>query len=133
MPIDSSRGGEAGIIRSFNHNQAALVCHAMKIHNKFPHELDRNDLLTASHYEGGTISNQISQVFSRFKVEQYVWAHAESERCERSVRQLLEDYLQEHTPPWKLLSSHLDQLRNASDDPNLFNFEFTDPESHTIS
>ncbi len=45
----------------------------MKLTGTFPHELLRDDILRAAHYEGKTLANQVSQAFTRYKVEQYSW------------------------------------------------------------
>ena len=58
---------------TFGNNQAALICQAMKLSGKLPHKLCREDILRASHYEGDTIGNQLSQIFARYKAEQYAW------------------------------------------------------------
>lgn len=129
----NSRGERTNQLGTFNNNQAALVCHAMRVSGKLPHELSRDDILAASHYEGGTIRNQLSQVFSRYKAEQYAWAHTESEKCDKSVQRLLDEYFQQNTPPWRTLRATLDRLRESSDDPDLFNFEFSDPEQDVLS
>ena len=118
---------------SFNNNQAALVCQAMKLSDKLPHELCRQDILHASHYEGNTIGNQLNQIFARYKAEQHVWAHTESETSEKSVQQLMDEYRAENCPPWETLRARLNRMREASSDPELFNFEFSDPEEDVLS
>ena len=118
---------------SFNQDQAALICHAMKLSGKLPHELCHDDILRASHYEGDTIGNQLSQIFVRYKAEQHAWAHTESEACGKSVQSLMKEYRQRHRPPWEILRARIDRMREASDDPELFNFEFSDPEEDTLS
>ena len=50
-----------------------------------------------------------------------------------TFRDLLDEYRHEHTPPWVLLERSLDRLREASDDPQLFNFGFSNPENDKIS
>ena len=118
---------------SFNNSQAVLVCQALKLSGKLPHELSREDIRRASHYEGGTISNQLSQAFARYKAEQYAWAHTESETSNKTVQRLMEEYRDANTPPWEALRANLDRMREASDDPKLFDFEFSDPEEDRLS
>ncbi len=48
------------------------------------------------------------------------------------MQNLLSDYRHRNTPPWILLRNNLDQLRKASDDPQLFDFEFSDPDADDI-
>ena len=60
-------------------DSAALLSLAMQLTSKFPHELLRDDVLRAAHYEGNTIENRLSQAFTRYKVEQYSWAHTQGE------------------------------------------------------
>ena len=125
-----SRGDTGG---SYHNSQASLICQAMKLSRKLPHELCREDVLRASHYEGDIIANQLSQIFARYKAEQYAWAHTESEESEKSVKRLMKEYREAHSPPWETLRASIDRMREASDDPELFNFAFSDPEEDTIS
>ena len=119
--------------RTCNNDSAVLISLAMKLAGRLPHELDRADILRAAHYEGGTIANGLSQVFTRYKVEQYSWAHTQSEATGISVQQLMSEYRDKHVPPWILLGRDLDMLRSASDDTHLFDFAFSDPESDKIT
>ena len=105
----------------------------MRLSHKLPHEVTREDILRASHFEGKTIGNQLSQIFARYKVEQYVWAHTEGEKGEKTINCLMSEYRNAHRPPWEILKESLDQMREASDDPELFNFEFSDPENDELS
>ena len=125
----SSKGQQEG---SFNNSQATLVSQAMKLSGKLPHELRREDILRASHYEGNTIGNQLSQIFARYKAEQYAWAHTVSERSDKSVQHLMEEYREANRAPWETLRGCLGRMREASEDPELFNFEFSDPEEDTL-
>ena len=118
--------------RTCGGDPAVLLSLSMKLSGKLPHELDRDDILRAAYYEGNTIANTISQAFARYKVEQYSWAHTRGEAGSDTVQTLLLDYCRRNTPPWILLRQNLDQLREASDDPQLFNFEFSDPEGDEI-
>ena len=118
---------------SFKNDPVSLICQAMRLSHKLPHEVTREDILQASHFEGKTIGNQLSQIFARYKVEQYVWAHNESEKGGKSVHGLMSEYRNAHRPPWEILRESLDQMRDASDDPELFNFEFSDPENDELS
>ena len=43
----------------------------MKLAGKLPHELTRGDIMRASHREGETMSNSISEVFVTYKVDQF--------------------------------------------------------------
>ena len=119
--------------RTCGHDPAILLSLAMKLSAKLPHELSRQDILRAAHYEGKTIANTLSQTFARYKVEQYSWAHTQSEATGVSVHELMSEYRNRNVPPWVLLRQDLDRLRDASDDPHLFDFEFSDPEDDRIS
>ena len=111
-----------------NNDSAALLSLAMQLTSKFPYELLRDDVLRAAHYEGNTIENRLSQAFTRYKVEQYSWAHTQGEAGHGTVQSLLSDYRRRIPPPWILLKEHLDRMRDASADPELFKFHFSDPE-----
>ena len=59
-------------------------------------------------------------------------AHIESETSDKSVQRLMKGYREANCPPWETLRASLDQMREASDDPELFNFEFSDPENDML-
>ena len=98
----SGRGNEA----TFGNNPAILVCLAMKLADKPPHNVTREDILRAAHYEGGTIANAISEAFTRYKVEQYSWAHSEGERGRGDISSLMATYRRENPAPWGSASRH---------------------------
>ena len=114
-------------------DQAKLVSLAMKLNGKLPHELTRNDIYSACDYEGGTFENRLSQIFARYKVDQYWWAHTEGEKSDKSVRTLMRQYRESNSPPWDTLRLTLARMRDASYEPELFNFDFSDPEEDTLS
>ena len=118
---------------SCNNNPAILLSMAMKLARRLPHEIDRADILRAAHYEGVTIGNALSEVFTRYKGEQYSWAVTESERGRGDVQSLLARYRQENTPPWETLREVLDAMRESAGGEDVFNFEFTDPEDKRIN
>ena len=128
----SPEHGSRGRRDNVRGNPAVLVSLAMKLSGKLPHELSPEDISRAARYEGGTIANQLSQIFTNYKVGQYSWAHTESEASEKSVQALMAEYRENNCPPWVTLREHLDQMRQASDDPELFNFEFSDPEGDRL-
>ena len=125
----SSRSNEKG---TCGNDSAILLSLAMKLTGKLPHELLREDILRAAYYEGDTIANNLSQAFTRYKVEQYSWAHTQGEVRQDSIQSLMSEYRQLNQPPWALLRENLDRMRGASDDPQLFNFKFSDPETDEI-
>ena len=126
----SSRSDAKG---TCGNDSAILLSLAMKLTGKLPHELLRDDVLRAAYYEGDTIANNLSQAFTRYKVEQYAWAHTQGEARQDSIERLMSEYRQQNLPPWTQLREHLDRMREASDDPELFNFEFSDPETDEIT
>lgn len=128
----ASRSSRSGERRTCNNDSAILLSLAMKLSGKLPHELRRDDLLSAVNYEGKTIENQLSRVFARYKVEQFIWAHTRSEIRQDSIKELMSEYRQKTHPPWTVLRENLDRMRDASNDPELFNFHFSNPETDKI-
>ena len=118
---------------SCNNDPAILVSMAMKLEGKLAHEIDRNDILRAAHYEGDTITNTISQAFTRYKAEQYSWAITESESGRGDVGSLISVYRRENAPPWETLREVLESMRQAAGDDGIFNFEFSDPEADRLN
>ena len=112
---------------SFNGNPVSLISLAMKRVGKLPHELTRDDIMHASHYEGGVIANAISAVFASYKVDQYVWAHTQVETTAVPFRDLVAQYQRNYPPPWDMLRGVMARMREAAGDGGLFNFEFSDP------
>ncbi len=115
---------------SCGNDPAVLVCLAMKLAEKLPHEIERHDVLRAANYEGDTIKNTLNDLFLRYKLEQYFWIHAQLEQPEttENFQSLMAKYRKETRPPWEVLRDYLEQMREATGDPKLFNFCFTDPE-----
>ena len=119
-----------------NQNQSvtsSLLPLAMKISGKLPHLLKEEDFFNATNYEGDTIANRLNEIFITYKLEQFVWAHRESEKYEKSVMTLLLEYGKKIPAPWIKLRDHLESLRVLFDSDELFNFEFTDPENDVIN
>ena len=129
----SQRGGSRG--SSFGNDPGRLVSMAMKLSEKLPHEIDRNDILKAAHYEGDTVANTLSHVFTRYKVEQYSWAHTKGEEDgqQDNFKNLMAKYLEDNPAPWLALRTLLDEMRDTDGDTELFNFEFSDPQEDAIS
>ena len=120
---------------SFNGNPAALVSAAMKLNRKLPHELTRDDIIRASHYDGDTIetiSNSISTVFTTYKLDQFYWAHRRIETENIAFAELINRYRSKSPPPWEALREILSAMRSAAGDDGLFDFDFSDPESHHL-
>ena len=133
QPLQSqNQGRHESRSDSCGNNPEVLICLAMKLAEKLPHEIERDDVLKAANYEGRTIQNTLSNLFVRYKVEQYCWAHAKGEQTEESFRSLMVRYRKETPPPWKVLREYLDLMREATGDPELFNFSFTDPEEEQL-
>ncbi len=112
---------------------AILVSLAMKLANRAPHEITRADIMRASNYEGGTISNVISQVFAGYKVDAFLWAHREWETNGGEYDELIARYEQENKPPWDKLREIIDTMREAAREPSVFDFEFSDPANVKIT
>ena len=119
-------------VNTFDGNKAALLSTAMKLVGKLPHELTRDDIIRASHYEGDTISNVISQVFAAYKVDQFIWAHRRIETESVSFADLIAEYRTKYPPPWDTLREILSAMREATGDHGLFDFDFSDPDRHEL-
>ena len=118
---------------SFNGNQAALLSAAMKLTGKIPHELTRGDIMRASHCEGETMSNSISEVFAAYKVDQFIWAHKRIEKEHVRFDELITEYRTKNPPPWETLREILSEMRDAAGDEGLFSFDFSDPDDFDLS
>ena len=134
QPLQSkNQGRHESRSDSCGNNPAILVSLAMKLAEKLPHEIRQKDVLLAANYEGKTIRNMLSNLFVRYKVEQYSWAHTKGDQSEESVRSLMLKYRKETPTPWEILREYLDRMRKATGTPELFNFSFTDPEEDRLS
>lgn len=136
MPLDAGRvtrrrDRDRGVI-GYDGSGARLLCMTLKLSGKLPHEIGHAEITKAANYDGGTITNTLSSVFARYKVEQYSWAHRESESGGASVEELVSQYRNDRTPPWIALRESLERMRQAAGDGVLFNFEFSDPEEDVI-
>ena len=128
-------GGEEGQRQSstsFLGNPAGLLTAAMKPSGKLPHELTRQDIMRASYYEGDTISNSVSAVFTAYKIDQYIWAHRQIETESVGFDELIAQYRSESPPPWEVLREVLSAMRAAVGDDGLFDFDFSDPDDRDV-
>ncbi len=116
----------------FNGNKAALLSAAMKQGGKLPHELARDDILRAGHFEGETLSNTLSDVFAAYKVDQFVWAHKRVETEHIPYADLVNQYRTKYPPPWRVLREILSTMRHAAGTESLFDFDFSDPEDYEL-
>jgi len=117
---------------SFGGDQAALLSTAMKLADKLPHELTRDDIMRAGRYEGTTISNSLSEVFTAYKVEQFIWAHKRIESEATEFPHLIAEYRSKFPPPWETMRRILSEMREATGHDELFNFDFSDPGDHDL-
>ena len=118
---------------SFSGNQAALISAAMKLAGQLPHALTRGDIMRASYCEGETMSNSISEVFSAYKIDQFIWAHKRIEKEHVRFDELMIEYRTQNPPPWETLREILSEMRGAAGDEGLFNFDFSDPDDFDLS
>ena len=118
---------------SYNGNQAALLSTAMKLADKLPHELNRDDIIRASNYEGPTLANLISGAFAAYKVDQFTWAHTRVETEPVAFQDVVAEYREKHPPPWEVLRTILSEMRDAAGDDGLFDFDFSDPGDHPLT
>ena len=136
-PLNQGRSGRSSnqSRNSLNGNSAALLSTAMKLADKFPHELTRTDIMRASLCEGDMLSNSISEAFATYKIDQSTWAYTrfdnETERVNRV--ELMNEYQTENPPPWESLRRILSEMRDAAGDDGLFNFDFSDPSGDGLS
>ncbi len=135
QPIPYAGGRTHSSDRGCQGNPAVLVSLAMKLTGKAPHEITRADIMQASNYEGGTISNVISQVFTAYKVDAFLWAHSEWQMNggQDQYDALIARYESENPPPWDRLRDALESMREAAGEPTAFDFWFSDPARVTIN
>ena len=132
-PLNPGITGHQGIQpNSFNGDQAALLSAAMKLTGKLPHELTYDDIMHASHYEGDTLSNSISAVFTTYKNDQFIWAHKRIEQENIRFDDLITEYRTKYPPPWETLRAVLSAMRDAAGDDGLFDFDFSDPDGYEL-
>ncbi len=118
---------------SFNGNQAALLSAAMKLTGKLPHALTRDDIMRASHYEGQTLSNSVSEVFAAYRIEEFIWAHQRIETEPVGFAELIAEYRVKYPPPWETLRDILSEMRDAAGHDGLFDFDFSDPDDYELT
>ena len=128
---DKSRKRKPG----FHNNGGTLVSLAMKLARKLPHQLTREDILRAWHYEGDILDGKLSQIFVAHLVDQFLWAHRRIETAPESsdYHTLLSDYEAQNPPPWDVLRYAFDQVREDAGNDGLFDFDFSDPGTTRLS
>lgn len=110
-----------------------LLSAAMRKADKFPHELTREDIAEALHYDENLMSNLLSEVFIAYKIAQYAWAHRQIESGGAATyAELIQQYQKDSPPPWAIMREVLADMREAAGDYALFDFDFTDPEGQEL-
>ena len=116
-----------GTPSSYNGNRAALLSMAMRLAGKLPHELTREDITSAGHYEGDLIANPLNTIFAEYVLARYAWAHETVEKNHVPYQDLIDEYTDDNRPPWEALRDILSAMKDACGDDGLFDFEFSDP------
>ena len=128
------RRAQPGKRKQSDNRPHILVTLAIRLTGKLAHELDQSDFIRAAHHEGKTIANSLSEAFTTYKVDQYSWAHSESETQGRGdVATLMQAYRENHKPPWETLREILSHMREEVGGDELFNFEFSNPEHDRLN
>ena len=123
--VDTER--QTSTTPSYHNNRAALLSMAMRLAEKLPHELTREDIISAGHYEGELLANPLNTIFAEYVLDRYTWAHGIIERKPIPYQDLIVGYTNENRPPWETLRDILSSMKDASEDDGLFDFEFSDP------
>ncbi|MYJ75126.1 MAG: AAA family ATPase [Gammaproteobacteria bacterium] len=110
-----------------------LIRLAMKLSGKLAHELGHGDIRRAFNFGGDVIGNELSLLFTQYKLDQYLSAYAVIEESDKTFSQLIQEYRESEPPPWVTLREVLAEVRATSVDPELFNFEFSDPEGDKLT
>ena len=127
-PLNSARTErQDGTPSSYNGNRAALLSMAMRLTEKLPHELTREDIISAGHFEGDLIANPLNTIFAEYVLDRYTWAHQTVEKNHIPYQDLIDEYTNENRPPWEALRDILSAMKDASGDDGLFDFDFSDP------
>ena len=106
----------------------------MRKAGRLPHELTPTDVDGALYYDDNLLSNRLSEVFSRYKLAQYTWAHKQIQtNSDTPYCELMQKYQENLRPPWRIMREVLAEMRDAAGDYALFNFDFTDPEDQELN
>ncbi|MCY3646777.1 MAG: AAA family ATPase [Chloroflexi bacterium] len=128
QPLNSTRSDrQGGTAPGYDGNRAALLSMAMRLAGKLPHELTREDILSAGHLEGDLITNPLNTIFAEYVLDRYTWAHETVETKQIPYQDLIDAYTREHRPPWEALRDILAAMKEASGEDGLFDFAFSDP------
>ena len=117
-----------------NSQYCKILSAAMRKTNKFPHELDRNDIRDAMHYDANLVSNILSQVFHTYKIAQWNWAHEQFEEGKSlTYFDLIQQYEKKFPPPWRVMRDVLTEMREMAGIYTLFDFDFSDPADQELN
>ena len=107
---------------------------AMRLGNKLPHELDRYDIVLPFILRGETLGNALSDIFITYKAEEYVWIHEQIDSLGGGkIVDLMANRRASHKPPWEVLRSAVAEMRDATGNTGLFDFDFTNPERMALN
>ena len=106
-----------------------LVTLAAKLAEKLPHELTREDILRAWHYDGDVIEVKLNEIFVGYLVDQFLWTHRRIEEASEGTGygSLMAEYEARNPAPWEVLRRAFREIRQDTGEDSLFDFEFSDP------
>ena len=121
--------------RTFNGSQASLISTAMKLAGKLPHELTRQDIMSASFIEGELLSNPLNEVFTTYRLNEFDWIIKKFQEAgnQSQFDELKEKYRNIYPPPWEKLREIMSELKSVSGENGLFDFEVSNPDNHELN
>ncbi len=66
---------------------------AMRLTEKLPHELTREDIISVGHYEGDLVANPLNTIFHEYVLDRYTWAHETVEKNHIPYQDLINEYI----------------------------------------
>lgn len=120
------------------HQQHASIISALK---QFPgpiHTIDRLEfgkLFEPTTNGDHILSSSLSVLFTKYKVDQFLWGVDKFTNSEKSVSQseLASEFAEQNPPPWELVNKVLDTIHKHGGESDVFNFEVTDPSKAAIN
>jgi len=81
------------------------------------------------------LASSIGVVFTKYKVNQYLWAHQQWEASATATTkdELFNDYEKLHEKPWVVINQILSNINNFSRENSIFNFSITQPDNTRLT
>lgn len=111
-----------------------LICKLRKPLDRMTDREFRDLFVPATNQQDSHLAGSLGVVFTKYKVNQFLWAHEQFERTRKpvTIEALYQQFHQLHSQPWDVMNTILQQIHAYASESGVFDFKITDPSSDLL-